>query len=258
MNVIRVNRFKFRSILTASIFLISSHSWAESNKDFDTWQNTLAPLYIWGVSMSGTMTSGPVTAPLNIEFSDAVSDLEGIFTFHYEGAKGNWGIIADYSFLNLGPSATIPGTPAVVNVDMKNTIAEVAGLYRFGPNNPWQLLAGYRSYKLDVTINGLPSPPSPTSQVVIDETINDFFIGGRYMRDINDKWSFVGRADVGTGDSDLVWNALVAFDYQFTKLLSGFAGWRVLDYDVDTGSGADTFKYDMNHSGPMLALVFHW
>ena len=30
------------------------------------------------------------------------------------------------------------------------------------------------------------------------------------------------------GDSDLVWNALVAFDYQFTMLLSGFAGWRAL------------------------------
>jgi hypothetical protein len=204
------------------------------------------------------MTSGPITAPLEIEFSDAVSDLEAIFTFHYEGAKGNWGIIADYSFLNLGPSAAIPGTPAVINVDMKNTIAEVAGLYRFGPNNPWQLLAGYRTYQLDVTISGLPSPPLPVSQVVIDETINDFFFGGRYMGKISDKWSFLGRADIGAGDSDLVWNAVLAFDYRFTKLLSGFVGWKVLDYDVDQGSGANRFKYDMNHSGPLFALAFHW
>ena len=210
--------------------------------------------------MSGDMTSGPVTAPLNIEFSDAVSDLEGIFTLHYEGAKGNYGVIVDYSFLNLAPSAAIPGTPAVIDVDMENTIAEVAGLYRFGPDNPWQLLVGYRSYKLDVTINGLPSPPAPTptTAFVIDETINDFFVGGRYIRSINDKWSVLGRADIGTGDSDLVWNALVSFDYRFTKLLSAFVGWRVLDYDVDTGSGASAFKYDMNHSGPILALALHW
>lgn len=59
------------------------------------------------------------------------------------------------------------------------------------------------------------------------------------------------------GDSDLVWDALVAFDYQFTMLLSGFAGWRALGYDVNTGSSADTFRYDMNHSGPILALAFH-
>jgi len=245
-------------VLTISMLLFGSNSWADSKEDFNSWQNTLAPLYLWGVSMSGTMTSGPITAPLEIEFSDAVSDLEGIFTLHYEGAKGNWGIIADYSFLNLGPSAAIPGTSAVIDVDMKNTIAELAGLYRFGPNNPWQLLAGYRTYQLDVTISGLPVPPLPVSQVVIDETINDLFIGGRYVRQINDKWSFRGRADIGAGDSDLVWNAVLAFDYRFTRLLSGFAGWRVLDYDVDRGSGANTFKYDMNHSGPVLALAFHW
>jgi hypothetical protein len=237
---------------TLGMLLFGSNAWAESNDDFNSWQNTLAPLYLWGVSMSGTMASGPITAPLEIEFSDAVSDLEGIFTLHYEGAKGNWGIIADYSFLNLGPSATIPDTPAVIDVDMKNTIAEVAGLYRFGPKNPWQLLAGYRRYQLDVTISGLPE------QVVIDETINDFFIGGRYVRQITDKWLFLGRADIGAGDSDLVWNVALAFDYRFTKLLSGLVGWKVLDYDVDTGSGADSFQYDMRHSGPLLALAFRW
>jgi hypothetical protein len=247
-----------RIVAIGCVLLFSSQSWADSNKDFNTWQNTLAPLYLWGVSMSGTSTFGTTTVPLEIEFKDAVSDLSGIFTIHYEGAKGNWGIIADYSYLNLTPKAEIPGTPVQLNVDMKNTIIEVAALYRFGPNNPWQLLAGVRSYDLDLTITGLPQPPAPVSQIAIKETINDFFIGGRYMRSINDKWSFIGRADIGAGDSDVVWNVLAAFDYRFTKLLSAFGGWRVLDYDVDMGSGADTFKYDMNHSGPILALAFHW
>jgi hypothetical protein len=251
----KITSLIINKVLVISMLLFASHSWAESNKDFNSWQNTLAPLYLWGISMSGTMTIGPITAPVDIEFSDAVSDLEGIFTIHYEGAKGNWGVIADYSYLNLGPSAELPGG-AVLGVDMKNTIGEVSALYRFGADNPWQLLAGFRSYKLDVTINNL-SPP-PTINFTIDETINDFFVGGRYIREINDKWSFVGRADVGAGDSDLVWNVLLAFDYRFTKLLSGFVGWRALDYDVDTGSGADTFKYDMNLSGPLFALAFHW
>jgi hypothetical protein len=242
----KITSLIINKVLVISMLLFASHSWAESNKDFNSWQNTLAPLYLWGVSMSGTMN----TLPLDIEFSDAVSDLEGIFTLHYEGAKGNWGVIADYSYLNLGPSAELP-LGAVLDVDMKNIIAEVAGLYRFGANNPWQLLAGYRSYKLDVTVDGIPSPPS---QLSFDETINDFFVGGRYIRAINDKWSFRGRADVGAGDSDLVWNVFAAFDYRFTKLLSGIVGWKVLDYDVDTG----TFKYDMNHSGPLFALAFHW
>jgi len=63
--------------------------------------------------------------------------------------------------------------PVVLDIDMKNTIAEVAGLYRFGADNPWQLLAGYRSYILGVTISGLPGP---MPQLTIDETINDFLL----------------------------------------------------------------------------------
>jgi len=258
-----MNKKKFHervpvSVIAIGMLLFGSNAWANSNDDFNSWQNTLVPLYLWGVSMDGSMTSGPISADLDIEFSDAVSDLEGILTLHYEGAKGNWGVIADYSFLNLGPSADIPGTPAKLDVDMENTIMEIAGLYRFGANNPWQLLAGFRRYELDVTVKGLPSPPAPGSKVTIDETIDDFFVGGRYVRQINDNWSFTGRADIGSGDSDLVTNLLALFDYRFSKLLSGFVGWRMLEYDVDSGSGADKFKYDMNHSGPLLALAFHW
>ena len=242
-------------VLFVGMLLFASNAWASTDEEFNSWQNTLVPLYLWAQSLSGEMSKGPVTAPLDIEFSDAISDLEAAYTVHYEGAKGHWGVILDYSFLNLTPSAEIADTPISVDVDMKNTIAEVAGLYRFGADNPWQLLAGYRSYNLDVTVKGLPGP---FDRIDIDETINDFFIGGRYITQFTDKWTFTGRADIGTGDSDLVWNATLVFDYRFTKLLSGVVGWRVLDYDVDTGSGADTFKYDMRHSGPLLALAFKW
>lgn len=204
--------------------------------------------------MSGSMTSGPVTAPIGIEFTDAVSDLEGIFTFHYEGAKGNWGIVADHSYLNLTPSAESVGpAPVVVNADLKNVITEVAGLYRFRPDSPWQLLTGIRHYQLEVDVTGLPGP-----NLSIDETFDDIFIGGRYIQSINDKWTFIGRADIGTGDSDLVWNVFAAVDYRFSRLLSGLVGWRVLEYDVDTGSGPSRLQYDMTHSGPGLALTFHW
>jgi len=258
MNAKKYSERVLVTVFTISMLLFGSNAWADPNKDFNTWQNTLAPLYLWGVSMSGTSTFGTATLPLEIEFKDAVSDLEAIFTFHYEGAKGNWGVIADYSFLNLTPTMQVPGSPVEINVDMKNTIAEVAGLYRFGADNPWQLLGGVRSYVLDLSLSGIPSPPAPVTQIAVKETINDLFVGGRYVTDINDKWSFLGRADIGAGDSDLVWNLVLAFNYRFSNLLSGFVGWRVLDYDVDTGSGADTFKYDMNHTGPLFALAFHW
>jgi hypothetical protein len=213
--------------------------------DFNTWQNTLAPLYLWGQSLDGTIND---KVGLQIDFNEAVKDLNGVATVHYEGAKGHWGIIADYSFVNIRPEGTGPGGVPVA-VDMENTIAEIGALYRFGPNNPWQLLGGVRRYDLDVDI-----VVGPVTPVTIKKSFTDFFIGGRIINQFGKKWSFIARADVGTGDSDLVWNALVSFDYRFNNVVSGLVGYRVIDYDVDEPD----FKYQMNHSGPVLALAFHW
>lgn len=230
------------SLISVLLMTSTANTTAEAADDFNTWQNTLAPLYLWGVSIDGSMNG----QGLSLDFNEAVSDLNGIFTLHYEGAKGNWGVIADYSFLNLKPEGTLPpGVP--VNVDFNNTIAEVAALYRFGPDNPWQLLAGVRRYELDIDINVGPGTN-------ISETITDFMFGGRYVNQFSNKWSVVARVDLATGDSDLTTNGLLAFDYRFTKLLSGFFGYRYLKYDVDEPD----FKYDMTHSGPLLALAFHW
>jgi hypothetical protein len=155
---------KLKIFVIGSFFLLISFaksSLAEEN--FNTWQNTLAPLYLWGQSLDGTIND----QGLQIDFNEALDDLNGVATVHYEGAKGHWGIIADYSFVNIRPEGTTPGPGSIpVAVDMENTIAEIGALYRFGPNNPWQLLGGLRRYDLDVDIVLLPLSPlrrvSPT------------------------------------------------------------------------------------------------
>ena len=61
MRAKKISGLILATVLTIRILLFGSNSWAESNEDFNSWQNTLAPFYLWGVSMSGTMTSGPIT-----------------------------------------------------------------------------------------------------------------------------------------------------------------------------------------------------
>lgn len=231
------------SLITGFLLTTTANTNAQAADDFNTWQNTLAPLYLWGVSIDGDLAG----QGLQMDFSEALKDLDAVFTFHYEGAKGNWGVIADYSVVSLKPEGTIPGGPTLT-ADFKNTMFELAALYRFGPTNPWQLLGGVRYYDIDVSIN----VPVPVPDV--KESVTDFFVGGRYINEFGKKWTFIGRADIGAGDSDLVWNMALAFDYRFNKTVSGFIGYRVLDYDVDE----PTFKYQMNHSGPLAALAFHW
>ena len=71
-------------------------------------------------------------------------------------------------------------------------------------------------------------------------------------------WKVVGRGDVGGGGSDLVWNVSLLGGYRFKKWGSVFAGYRVLDYDYSSGSGASRFVFDTRMQGPLLGLAFYF
>ncbi len=59
--------------------------------------------------------------------------------------------------------------------------------------------------------------------------------------------------DVGTGDSDLTWQALAAVNYRFEKV-GVVVGYRYLDYDFDD---SDVFD-DLNLSGPFVGVKFRF
>jgi hypothetical protein len=55
-----------------------------SNSTDGEWEYTLAPLFLWAQGIEGTSEIGPVTAPLDITFKNALSNLEATFTVHFE------------------------------------------------------------------------------------------------------------------------------------------------------------------------------
>ena len=56
----------------------------------------------------------------------------------------------------------------------------------------------------------------------------------------DERWTLLSRLDIGTGDSDFVWNASLILDYRFNDWGAVFFGYRWLDYDFASGSGRDT------------------
>ena len=50
------------------------------------WSFDLAPLYLWGISLSGDMTIKGVESDVNSDFSDIFSNLNGVFTVHFDTA----------------------------------------------------------------------------------------------------------------------------------------------------------------------------
>ena len=242
------------------ILFICTMANAGESPDTGDWDFNLAPFYLWAVSMDGELTTGTTTTPVVADFNDLASNLEALFTVHFEGMhKNEWGFLVDVNYLTLSGQETIPvPVPVTLDVDFTGVLTELAAIYRFSfGENAFDVIGGARYYSLEPEINITSALPLPSR---IDKTQDwwDLMIGGRYIWTINEKWNLIARGDVGFIGSDLTWNVAGLFKFQPWKHVSLLFGYRYMDIDYEDGSGADLFKYDMTMHGPLLGVNFVW
>ena len=207
------------------------------------------------MNIDGTASIGAVDAPLDLSFKDDLLDnLAGAFSAHYEAKKGKLTVIADYMYADLDPKAELPNGVGV-DIDFKNKMWELGAAWDLTSTGAtWQVLGGVRSNKQEFRLQ-VGSPVL----VSVNETWYDLFVGGRVLAPMSQNWTFIGRVDVGAGDSDSVWNATAAIDWRFTQWGSLLFGYRWMDYDYDNGKrGPDRYAYDASQAGFLGAVVFHW
>jgi len=243
----------YKPKINAALLVILAVTFVGQVSAEEEWEHTLSPLYLWAVGMEGESQIGPVTAPVSVEFSDALDNLDTILTFHYEAHKGQWGLLVDFMHISLDPESTLP-TGAPAGVDLTNNIIELGGLYRFSESDSTELIFGLRfsEFELDATIGPMPKA------TLADESWLDGFVGLRTTIPVSDQGKFILRGDVGGGDSNFVWNAMAVYDHRFKENFSAVIGYRWLDYDFETGSGPSRFTYDITYEGPILGAVFYW
>ena len=242
-----------KSKITTTLTLVLVVVFSSPVRSAEYWEYTLSPLYLWATGIEGESQIGPVTAPVSIEFKDALDNLDTILTFHFEANKGNKGFIANLMHIGLDPESTLPnGAP--IATDLTNNVLDLAGIYRPQNTETLEVLYGLRftEFGLEATIG-----PAPTATIVYESWV-DGFVGLRTVLPASDKGRFVLRGDIGAGDSDMVWSASGLFDYRFNDRFSALIGYRWLDYDYETGSGANRFTYDVTYEGPVMAAVFYW
>lgn len=244
---------KLRSYALATAILIGIATPATAQDE--GWDHSLT-VYLWAVGLEGESQIGPITAPINITFSDALDNLSSVLTLHYEAQKGQWGFLFDINHVGLDPQATLP-SGASLDLDITNNIIELGGIYQPDASGNFEILAGLRFSEFEL----VGTVPGIAGRTIADERWVDGFIGGRVVTPMGEsgKWGFRGRFDVGTGDSDLVLNAILGFDYRFNDRVSGLFGYHWLDYDYDNEeSGPNRFTYDITYDGPVAAIAFHW
>jgi hypothetical protein len=214
-----------------------------------------AALYLWATDLSGSSTIGSATVPIEIAFTDAAQSLDSAFTFHFEMQNDRWGWFADINHISLNPGGTLPlPNDPTLAIGMTNNVFELAGTYRFPSAESLEVLGGarYTKFKLDLAIG------ENIAATVVDDNWVDAFLGLRYTGRFSEKFAVILRGDVGAGGSNLVWNAVGSLNYSFNSLFSVLVGYRWMDYDYETGEGADFFAYDIGFEGPVIAAAFSW
>ncbi len=240
----------------------------------DDWQFA-ATLYGWFPDIGGhTKVPSGDGRPIAVDISTLLDHLKMTAQGSFEIQKGHWGAFTDIVYLDVGDSKSrtrglaignqpLPGSiEAAVDFDLKSTIWTLGESYRSlaSPAATLDWLAGARlaSIKQDLSWEftgdfGPIAPPPRTGSrgVSVDEWDAIVGIKGRLGFGADHNWVMPFYLDVGTGDSDLTWQAMLGFGYAFGWGEVGVA-WRYLDYELN---GPIT---DMNFSGPGVGATFRW
>jgi hypothetical protein len=258
----RCMRFGVLAIMALAL-LPGANLQAAGSGSGNAWRFDLAPLYLWGLSLEGDASLGTpvgsVNPSIDVPFDDVFSNLEGVFTVHFEGVKDNrWGFFFDYNFLDISGDQDLP-LNSQYRVEFSGKIAELAGFYRFAgaPEHEFDVLFGARYTDLEVTANlsGLVNLGASGSQ---DWT--DPFAGLRWGWQFADQWRFSLRGDVGGFGvgTDLAWQFAGLLHWQPWQHVGFIGGYRSLYQDFEDGSGTDRFQLDVTIHGPILGLNLTW
>jgi len=226
----------------------------------------------------GGKTTFPAGSGSSIDVSaDTIIDnLKFTFMGTFEAKKGAWGMFTDILYLDVGGSKSqtrdvtigpvqLPaGVTADLSLDVKGTVWTLAGTYRAmtTPEANVDVFAGARMISVkenlgwDFSANVGPIV-GPGRQGSSEAKITnwDGIIGakGRVSFGSRREWFVPYYVDVGTGESDLTWQAIGGIGYAFSwgEVL---AAWRYLDYKFKSGKKLE----DLNFNGPAIGVAFRW
>jgi hypothetical protein len=248
---------------------------ADASADRWEWDATV---YLWLPTLDGDTSFPPGDGGPSIDVSadQIIEGIEFVFMGALEGRRGSWGVGTDVVYLDLGASrkatrdfgigrTDIPATvTADMTLDVTGWLWMVHGTRTVIDQDAIALnaLVGARMLTLEEelqwTFNGdISSLPlterSGTSRT--KETQWDAVVGmrGRATLGAQRHWHIPYHVDVGTGESDLTWQAMVGLGYSFdTIAVTGV--WRYLDYDL----GDNTPMQSLTFNGPALGITFRF
>jgi hypothetical protein len=242
----------------------------------DDWQFS-ATVYGWFPDIGGnTHFQSGAGGTIDVDISTILDHLKMTLQGSFEVRKGRWGAFTDMVYLDVSESGSrtrnleIDGLPipasvaTAIDFDLKSVFLTLASSYRVVASDSatMDLLLGARlaTFKpaIDWEFAGnfgpiTPPPLTGSREESVDQWDAIVGVRGRLGLGADHKWSVPYHFDVGTGDSDLTFQAMAGLAYTFGWGDLGVA-WRYLDYDVESHGPVE----DMKFSGPAIGAAFHW
>jgi hypothetical protein len=244
----------------------------------DAWQfQAMLDLYL--PSIGGTTTFPPgsgSSSDVGVDASAILNNLKMAFMGALEARRGPWGMFTDVLYVDLGNTKSgtralsIGGRPLPVDAsasatfDLRGTAWTLAATYRVvpDPQRPLDLIAGARLLDMKETLGwqlsgNLASIPLPVREGNRASSLSnwDALVGakGQFRFGPDNAWFAHYYLDVGTGESNLTWQAVGGIGYRFNwgEIIGA---WRHLDYRMQTGKTIESLSFD----GPMIGALFHW
>jgi hypothetical protein len=280
------------TLLWITALLAAATSLPASAEDTgDGWQFRLTP-YIWLPTIDGALKHDvPPGAGGSPEISMGPTDwldlLNAGLLVTGTATKGRFSLQSDLVYLSLTSkndgrvlsvedTVTVPGTriPVPVSASLNlNTRTDLDGLM-------WSITGGYRFFEserststgfigaryfgadatsswdltAEVTVPGTGVILPSQGRVGSDVDLWDMLIGVRGESKLGDgNWSALYHLDIGTGDSDLTWNAYLGLTYRYGwgDLLMAY---RHLEYD----QASNKLLQDFSFSGPGIGARFRF
>lgn len=246
-----------RTVVLGLSFLLFWSVTAQAQEE--GWQNTAA-IYFVGASIDADVGIGPVNGSLDLGFDDILDNLDAGLMVAYRGDAGQWAFHADLIYLGLEKKESGLGVSGneTAKLTIDQLVFELAGSLAL--TDRLDVVGGARYWDLETKITrSIPVPPPGTNiSGKTDDDWVDPIVGLRYEQQFAEKWTFIGRGDIGGFGvgSDFSWHITAFIGYEVFGNGNLFGGVRYLGVDYEDGSGANRFKFDAVEGGPLIGFAW--
>jgi hypothetical protein len=213
---------------------------------------TISP-YLWGPDISGTVSLGPINAPVDLNLSQLASGLKIGGMGHVQYNKGSGFLYAEAIGAKFGDPefSSFANQPVRASAILLETGAGLNQKIPLDENLSIRIspYAGIRYVKLQAAVSG------PVIAVSGENEWVDPVAGAIADVQLDKRWSLVGKADfAGLSISKNSYrNLALGLQFQVNRKLSLFGGYRSTkgNFRADEGLSAD-----LSANGPMIGIRY--